>query len=101
MGYGETAELRPGVMQDQVTERTYYGNVVRNARRLQATAQLNDNVVPDNSISILADPYALKHFYAIRFVEWAGVLWTVTSVEEERPRLILRLGDRYNGPRAA
>jgi hypothetical protein len=32
-------------------------------------------------ISIVADAYANDHFFAIRYVEWAGVLWTVTDVE--------------------
>jgi hypothetical protein len=30
-----------------------------------------------------------------------GTLWTVSDVEVQSPRLLLRLGGVYNGPRAA
>ncbi len=49
-------------------------------------------------ISIVADAYARGHFFAIRYVEWAGERWTVTNVEVQAPRLILQLGEVYNGP---
>jgi hypothetical protein len=53
-----------------------------------------------NSISIVGNEYALEHYLSIRYVEWAGELWTVANVEIQRPRLILRLGEVYNGPTA-
>jgi hypothetical protein len=49
----------------------------------------------------VADQYANEHFFAIRYVEWAGTLWTVDSVEVQIPRLLLRLGKVYNGPTPA
>lgn len=100
VGYGQSTEVKMGVWQDLITERKYFGDVVRNSRRLVSNAELNDDISVGNSISILADPYALEHFFAMRFVEWAGTLWKVIDVEEQRPRLILRLGGVYNGPRA-
>jgi hypothetical protein len=36
--------------------------------------------------------------FDIRYVEWMGELWTVANVETQRPRLILTLGEVYNGP---
>ncbi|MCA1806977.1 MAG: hypothetical protein LC687_03870, partial [Actinobacteria bacterium] len=53
-----------------------------------------------NSISIVADAYANEHFFAIRYIRWAGTLWTVQNVDVESPRLVLRLGGVYNGPTA-
>ena len=52
-------------------------------------------------LAIVADAYANDHFFAIRYVEWAGVLWTISSVEVQSPRLLLRLGEVYNGPTPA
>ena len=49
-------------------------------------------------ISIVADPYANENFFAIRYVQWMGTLWKVTEVEVQSPRLLLRLGGKYNGP---
>lgn len=100
IGYGESVEIRPGVWEDQITERQYYGDVVRNSRKLSDGKYLNNDISVGNSISILADAYAYNHFFAIRYVKWAGSLWTVSEVVVERPRLILRLGGVYNGPTA-
>jgi hypothetical protein len=98
IGYGETIETAPGVWVDDIIEHSYFGDVVRNARNLREGENLNVDISVQNSISIIADAYANDHFFAIRYVEWAGVLWTVTSVEVQSPRLLLRLGEVYNGP---
>lgn len=102
IGYGDSVETTPGVWVDQITEYSYFGDVIRNSRYLQETIEnLNDDLKVQNSISIVADQYANEHFFAIRYVEWAGTLWTVDSVEVQPPRLLLRLGKVYNGPTAA
>ena len=98
IGYGVSVETTPGVWQDQITERTYFGDVVRNTRRLQEGENLNNDLTVNNSISIVADAYANEHFFAMRYISWAGALWTVSDVEVQSPRLLLRLGGRYNGP---
>lgn len=98
IGYGETIETRPGVHEDVITERKAYGDVIRNARQLQDGEYLNNNLSVSNSISIVADAYANEHFFAMRYIKWAGTLWTVSDVTVERPRLLLRLGGVYNGP---
>jgi hypothetical protein len=97
IGYGETVETAPGVWEDQIVEYSYYGDVIRNARNLRHGENLNDDLSVQNSISIVADAYANDHFFAIRYVEWAGALWTISSVEVQSPRLLLRLGEVYNG----
>jgi hypothetical protein len=101
IGYGETVETDPGVWVDQVVEYSYYGDVIRNSRELREGENLNKDLSVQNSISIVADEYANEHFFAIRYVEWAGSLWTISSVEVQRPRLLLRLGEVYHGPTPA
>jgi hypothetical protein len=59
---------------------------------------LNKDLSVSNSISIVASAYASERFFAIKYVEWAGKFWTVTDVTVEAPRLILQLGEVYNGP---
>jgi hypothetical protein len=100
IGYGETVETAPGVWVDNIIEYFYFGDVIRNARNLREGENLNADLSVQNSISIVADAYANEHFFAIRYVEWAGALWTVSSVEVQSPRLLLRLGEVYNGPTA-
>jgi hypothetical protein len=99
IGYADSSEeTSPGVWVEQIVEYTYHGEIVRNARRLQEGDNLNTDLVSDNSIRVVADAYAYEHFHAIRYIRWAGTLWTVTNVEVQRPRLLLRLGGVYNGP---
>jgi hypothetical protein len=102
VGYGEAVEDPPdsGVYKDRITEYLYKGDVVRNTRGLDTGDKVNSDISVNNSISIVADAYASNHFMKIKYVEWAGVFWTVTNVEVQRPRLILSLGGVYNGPTA-
>jgi hypothetical protein len=100
VGYGEAVETSSGsgVWEDQITEVEYQGDVIRNIRQLETGEKVNENISVSNSISIVADQYAVEHFLNIKYVNWAGVRWTVPSVEVRSPRLILSLGNVYNGP---
>ena len=100
IGFGEQTQISPGVFVDAIVERYYYGDVIRDSRQLQQRATLNEDILIGASISIVGNAYAMEHYLAIRYVEWAGELWTVSDVEIQRPRLILRLGEVYNGPAA-
>lgn len=100
VGYGRSVEKidSPGVWEDEITEIPYFGDVIRNTRKLEDGSGLNDDISVGNSISIIADEYAIQHFFNIKYVMWLGVPWAVTSVEVKSPRLILSLGSVYNGP---
>ena len=100
VGYAIPTEIRPGVWDDVIVERKYYGDVIRNTKRWDTTTEgVNDNLNISNSISIVADPYAYNHFFGIKYLEWCGALWKVTEVEVQMPRLNLSIGGVYNGPR--
>lgn len=98
VGFGMTQETSPGVWVDKITERDYRGDITKMVRRLEGSEYLNDNLTVSNTISILADAFANENFFAIRYVQWAGARWKVSNVEVQRPRLILTLGEVYNGP---
>lgn len=100
IGYGDSEETETGsgVWVDTIQEFSYYGDVVRDTRKLESGENLNSDITVNNSISIVADEYAINHFFKIKYVRWAGVLWTVTTVESRPPRLVLSLGSVYNGP---
>ena len=98
IGYAETSETTPGVWIDVITERNYFGDVLKNTRRLEAGEGLNDDLTINNTISIVVDPFVSQHFHAMRYVKWMGIFWKITNVEIQRPRLILTIGGVYNGP---
>jgi hypothetical protein len=97
IGYAVTEEVKPGVWKEQITEREYFGDVIKNTRRLQSASQLNDDINISNEISIVADPFANENFHAMRYVEFMGAKWKISNVEVQFPRLLLTIGGLYNG----
>ena len=97
IGFGETVETAPGVWEDAITERPYFGDVLRNTRRLQGADRVNDNLNISNEISVVADPYAMENFHSIRYVSYMNAKWKVPSVTVQYPRLVLTIGDLYHG----
>ena len=97
IGYAETVETTPGVWTEQIVERYYKGEARRLTNRSADGEKVNPDLNVSNEISIVSDPYAEQHFHQIRYIAWAGALWTVKSVTVERPRLRLTIGGVYNG----
>lgn len=98
VGYAQTAETKPGVLVEQITERIYFGDLIRNTRKLQSSETLNDDINVANEISIVADPFANENFHAMRYVGFMGTKWKITNVEVQYPRLILSIGGVYHEP---
>lgn len=102
VGYGDGNTVEDpegsGVWKPKIVERQYYGDVLQNIRQLTPGESVNDDITVQNRISILADQYAVEYFANIKYVRWAGTLWTVSDVTVQSPRLILSLGSVYNGP---
>lgn len=97
IGYAISEETIPGVWVERIVERSYYGDVIRNIRRLQSSENLNDDINVSNEISIVADAFANQNFHSMRYVEYMGTKWKVSSIEVKYPRLILSIGGVYNG----
>lgn len=97
IGYFITKETSPGVWEEDATERSYYGDLVRNVRKTQSSDGLNDDINVANEISIVADPFANENFHSMRYVRFMGAKWKIMSVEVQYPRLILAIGGVYNG----
>lgn len=100
VGFGQDVNKGGGVWDTEITEKEYFGDIVRDFRRLQDVEKVNKNLTTSTTVSIVSDSYANENIRAIRYAEWKGVLWEVTNIDEEHPRLILQLGGVYNGPKA-
>ncbi len=97
IGFAETLEAAPGVWRPNITEREYFGDLIRNVRRYESSGHVNDDLNIANEISIVADPYARDNFHAMRYVSFMGANWKISGVEVQYPRLILTIGGVYNG----
>ena len=97
VGFAEQVQVSPGVWEDKIIERNYYGDLIRNTRRYQTADKVNDDLNISNEISIIADPYARLNFHKLKYVEFMGAKWKVSNVDVQYPRLILSVGGVYNG----
>lgn len=101
IGFETTAPKSEGsdVWVPTTVEKRYYGDIVRNSRRLQSPefTSVNDEISISNQISLMADEFALKNFHEIRYAVFQGTKWKVTDIEFQGPRLLLTLGGVYNG----
>lgn len=97
IGFAKTVETDPGIWEEQITERHYSGDVIRNTRMLQTPSNsVNDNINISNEISIIADPYAELNIYGMRYVEFKGNKWKISNAEVNYPRITLTIGGLYN-----
>lgn len=97
VGYVQEVETAPSVYKVVEAERDYYGDVLRDNRKLiEPSDKLNRDVSISNRISIVCDEFAYENYLHIRYVVYMNVKWTVTDIEVQYPRLILSLGGKYN-----
>lgn len=95
----EDPENHPGVWKEKFRERHYYGDVFSNSARWNQNGNsINDNLIINHRISIVADTYAQQHMGAMRFVRWKGVPWKIESIDVQYPRLTLTIGGEYHEP---
>lgn len=100
IGYVMTKETRPGIWEKVVIEKKYSGELNRFIRRWQNGQKINDDVIINAQLSIIADSYLLENMHCIRYVRLNGAVWEVVSIEPQHPRLLLELGGIYNGETA-
>ena len=99
IGFAVTIEdpVDSGIWVEKITKRLYSGDVLNNTRRIELSDNVNADLNISNRISIIADPYAKLNFHSMRYAEYLGTKWRISSVEVSFPRLILNLGGEYNG----
>lgn len=101
IGFGEAKEVSPGVWENVIVERPYYGDVVRDTLEVRQGDKVLSDLRTGNAFSIVADGYAENNFFAMKYLEWAGTRWEIRQVEvRSRARLQIRIGGVYNGPTA-
>lgn len=100
IGYAITAETEPGIWEPTIVEREAYGDV-RSDRYKRQNSGINDKVILADTISIVADPFVYQNCSCIAYVEYMGAKWKVSDIDaSQRPRLILTMGEVYNGEQA-
>lgn len=99
IGFATTAEYPEdsGIWVSTIIKKNYSGDILNSFRRIEISDSVNPDLNVSNRISIVANQYAMQNFHSIRYAEYLGAKWRVSSVEVQAPRLILSLGGLYNG----
>lgn len=90
------SETDPGVWVKVLTEKNYYGDILKNISSLKNEAVINDDINVSNQISIISDPYVRENFHKIIYLTFMGAKWKARQVEVQYPRLVITLGGLYN-----
>ena len=96
IGYALAGETQPGVWTDGITEKPYYGEIVRDTRRIVEQAQINDNINISNNISIVSNKFMLENLAFMKYLSLNKSKWKINSVDIKPPRIIITLGGLYN-----
>ena len=97
IGYAISAETEPGIWENTIVEREYFGDMTSDRRKRQSSGEVNDNINLANIISIIADPFAYQNCSDMVYAEIMGSKWKITDIEIQSPRLLLTVGGVYNG----
>jgi hypothetical protein len=98
IGFVETVETSKDVWDTVETPRPYCGDLVRNQRRWEnGSESVNENLTISNEVSIIADKFAMENLNAMKWVEFGGAKWRINSVTINYPRIVLTIGEVYNG----
>lgn len=97
IGYAIQEESEPGMWEDEIIERDYYGDLLTDNRKRQSNNNVLDEITLSNMVSIIADPFAYNNCSCMAYAEIMGARWKITEVEVKPPRLNLTIGGVYNG----
>ena len=96
IGYARTEETSPGVYQEIITEKQYYGDLVRSNAQIIDSSTINSSVKLNNNISVLCNNYMTENLGCIRYLTFKKSKWKISSIEVNDNRRIFTLGDLYN-----
>lgn len=97
IGYAIQKESEPGIWEEEIIERDYYGDLLTDNRKRQSNNNVLDEIMLSNMVSIIADPFAYNNCSCMAYAEIMGARWKIAEVEVKPPRLNLTIGGVYNG----
>ena len=96
VGFRITERVKPGVCEDRIVERDYYGDLLKNYKKDKSDSTINDEFTINNQIRILSDPFLSENFHQMRYITFMGNKYKIASVEVNFPGMLIDLGGLYN-----
>lgn len=97
VGYVTQSETSPGVWSSVENPIMMKGDIIRQSSNSQNDDKVNSDISLSHRVSLVGDAYAFGNYYNIRWVEINGLKWEISSIEIQRPRIIVSLGGIWNG----
>ena len=97
IGYALAVETQPGVWEESITDKPYFGEVVRDNRKVVDQTQINNSINISNNISVVSNKFMLENMAFMRYITFMKSKWNITSVDIKPPRIIITMGGLYNG----
>lgn len=97
IGFATTVETEPGIWTNELVDKNYVGDVIQTSFRYQNGDKINDDIVMNKRISVIADLFLNENVHTIKYVKYLGVKWIITNIDVQYPRIILTLGGVFNG----
>lgn len=91
-----SVEVRPGIFEATYVEHRLRGDAIRSGYNQSENQTKYDSLRLNNRVSLLGDQYSFNNYNAIRYVIIGNQKWKVSSVELQRPRLLLEIGEVWN-----
>lgn len=85
-----------GIWRPVEKTRVYKGDEITNTSFWDTSNNVNDDFSIKNQISIVADSFAYEHIGCMKFIEYLGSRWKISTINVKRPRIILTIGGLYN-----
>jgi hypothetical protein len=97
VGYVTQEENVPGVWSSVDKSVMMKGDLIRQSSSVQNGDKVNSDVTLNHRVSLLGDAYAFNNYFNLKWIELNGQKWEVSSIELQRPRIIVTVGGVWNG----
>lgn len=98
LGFAQQVQVSPGVWDEVITEHDVLGDVVQRTEALASESSVLPVYRTTTSVSVPARGVGPQDNSMIRYVTYAGKRWTISSIVDQPPRLVLYIGEEYHGP---
>jgi len=98
LGVVQEVEVKPGIWEDRITEREVLGEMKTLTETHAAEGEIHPRVSSTRSVSVSALGVGQQDHSNIKYITYAGKRWTLSSIVDDHPQLVLYFGEEYHGP---
>lgn len=98
LGIVQQTEVRPGIWEETVTEVSALGTVRQTTEALDGSDAVLPRYRTTTSVSVSARGVGPIDNSDIRYITFKGKRWQIATIVDEPPKIVIYIGEVYNGP---